>query len=448
MIKEKTKKTKYNYKKSKKQVFLEYFRTIAFSVLLGAVVTTSLAIHARNEMVKNIFMSRSEKEQINREKALELIKQTDLLKDLKSKNYSICMHVGDLYYAAGDYKDAQIAYEIAISKAKLKVYTPYYKLICSLVAQENFKDAERVLDNIVDIADVNLIKFKTRSYLTMGDKYNSIGKFLSAAKCYEKAEFYYSKFSKIDKTVYESIRTRAKNSYIEVADVMVKSGLNTEAVRFLKKAEEYDKEDFNIRYKMAIILSDLDPEKSVDYFEPLLEEAPQNIDYNIYTSALMKAANIADWDQRPTKAKYYRYRIHSLDNYINRKVVYKNDVVVMLEEFLLKKKFFKYPLNFKLKLLNISSIDVINLSGDFVLTNNGKAVETITLNIANRDKPFYSNAFDPLYLDLKFKKTLFTKKDLENYSLKVYLYKDKRFKTLLEEIKIPSVSFVDNDFMY
>ena len=174
----------------------------------------------------------------------------------------------------------------------------------------------------------------------MGDKYFSIGKPLSAAKSYEKARFYYDKFSKKDKTVEESIENRIINSYQQTADVMVKSGLNSDAYRFLKKAEEYDKENFITRYKIAIVLSDLDPEKSIKYLEELLKEKPQDIDYEIYGRALMNAANIADLDNRPTKAKHYRYKIHSIDMFLDRKVIYKKDVDTQLRDFVIKKNFF------------------------------------------------------------------------------------------------------------
>ena len=154
----------------------------------------------------------------------------------------------------------------------------------------------------------------------IADKYYSLSKFLSAAKTYEKANFYYNKFTKKDSAIDDVIKSRIVNSYIQTADIMVKSGYNSDAIRFLKKAEEYSPKDFNIRYKLAIVLSDADPETSVKYFEDLLEERPQDIDCAVYNNALMKAANIADLDNRPTEAKYYRYRIHSNDIFIGRKV--------------------------------------------------------------------------------------------------------------------------------
>lgn len=441
MIKEKQIITKYNFKKTKKQIFVEYIRTIGVSFLVALFITSILTFNARQEMIKNLTVNESEQNKLDKQLALQIITQTNLLKDLKKKSYSVCMHVGELYETAGDYYDAQKAYELAIEKANSNAYRPYSKLVTVLVAQDKFDKAKAILESISDESTIDLIKFKTRAYITIGDKYYSNGKFLSAAKNYEKADFYYSKFSKKDSVVEESIIFRIINSYIKVADIMVKTGLNSDAVRFLKKAEQYSPQDFNIRYKLAIVLSDLDPEKSVAYFESLLEEKPQNIDYGIYGSALMKSATIADLDGRPTKAKYYRYKIHSVDLFVNRKVVYKNDIETDLVSFSMKKEFFNYPLKAVYSFFNVSNVDIINLKAEFVLLDKNKPLESITMQISDKTKPLLCSNLTPNNVEIKFKKKIFTKKELENYTIKIYLFKDEKYKTLVFENKIPEKSF-------
>jgi len=436
MIKEKKKKSKYNYKKTKKQTILSYVRTVFISLLFAIFFTSALAIHSRNEMVKDLAASASKQNLLDKATALKIISHTNLLKDLRFKTYSVCMHAGNIYEIAEDYPDAQNAYELAVEKSGSKNYRPYYKLVYVLTAQEKFDKALALLDNLKDISSKDLIKFKTRAYITIGDKYYSIGKFLSAAKNYERANFYYNKFSKKDKVITKSIKNRIINSYIHVADVMVKSGYNSEAIRFLKKAEEYDKDNFEVRYKMAIVLSDSDPEKSVEYFERLLAEVPQDIDFGIYTNALMKAANIADLDNRPTQAKYYRYRIHSIDLYIKRKVVYKNDIEIGVEQFNVKKVLFTYPLSATFSFLNVSNNDIINLTADFVLVHNDKEIETISRPVSNKNRPLLCTNYEPNKVKIKFNKKLFTKREFENYTIRIYLYKNEQFKTLSAEFKL------------
>ena len=138
MIKERKKDTKYNFNKSKKRIIIEYIRTVFVSFIVAIFITTGLAIHARNEMIKDIFASQQAQKVLDRKVALEIITQTNLLKDLGRKTYSVCMHAGEIYEIAEDYKGAQAAYELAIQKSKPGQYKPYYKLICVLAAQENF----------------------------------------------------------------------------------------------------------------------------------------------------------------------------------------------------------------------------------------------------------------------------------------------------------------------
>lgn len=450
MIKEKAKKTKYNDRKTIKRIIFEYLRTIGISIMIACFVTTGLAIHARNEMIKNIYTASEQQKIMDKKAALELITRSNLLDDIQNKTYSVCMHAGEIYEIAEDYTHAQIAYENAVQKSKPNQYKAHYRLICVLLAQEKFELANALLDNIKDYTSIPLVKFKTRSYLTIGDKYYSIGKFLSAAKSYEQAYFYYNKFSKKDKKIVDAIVNRIVNAYINVADIMVKTGLNSDAVRFLRKAENYKPDDFNIKYKLAIVLSDSDPEKSVGYIESLLDVRPQDVDYNVYGAALMKAANIADLDGRTTQAKYYRYKIHSIDLFINRKIVYKNDIEMIIDSFDIKKKMFTYPINLNFKFMNTSAVDLINLKGDFVLTHNGKPVETLCLTVADKNSPLLSSTFEANTIPVKFKKTVFTKKELENYTIRVYLYKDEKFKTFINEIKImqKSPSLLQDDYIF
>ncbi len=438
MIKEKRKEQK---EKKITQIVLEYGRTILISIVIACIFTTILTINARNEMIKNLYVNVEERQKIDEMVAKQLVNQADLSENLATKKYSICMNVGHIYETAKDYKNAQIAYELAISKAKQGIYTPYAKLTTVLIAQEKFKEAEQVIKSVPDVKNKDLIKFKTRSYIEMGDKYYSIGKFLSAAKNYEKAKFYYDRFSKRDKKVVESIQERIVNSYIETAGIMVKNGYNSDAVRFLKKAEQYKPNDFHIKYKLAIIYADYDPVISVEYFEQLLSKMPQEIDYSTYNKALMKAATIEDLSGNPTQAKYYRYKIHSVDLFVNQKVVYRNDLEVFLDAFNIRKTLFKYHLKGKFRLKNVSSNDIMKMSADFVLKQGNTIKESYTVECANRKKPLLSNGSETDEIEVRFGKNILTKRELALYTIDIYVYKDPKYKTLLGSFSVPEKSF-------
>ena len=244
-------KKKAKKQKTMAQILMEYARTVFASFLVALVFTTLLSIHARSEMIKNLYINPEEQQKLDEQLARQLVTQSDFTKDLMSKKYSVCMQVGNLYETAHDYADAEIAFRFAVDKARPGVYAPYIKLASVLIAQEKFKETEYLINSVKDVNNKHLIKFKTRSYIDMGDKYYSIGKFLSAAKCYEKADYYYNRFVKRDKKVERAIDTRAANAYLETADVMVKNGYNSEAVRFLKKAE-HNGENYNRNGKSLI----------------------------------------------------------------------------------------------------------------------------------------------------------------------------------------------------
>lgn len=439
MIKEKNKKKP---DKTLGQLCLEYLRTVLISCLIAVIITVSLTIRARNDMIKNIYKTERNQKSLDQELARQLVAKSDMTQELFYKKYTVCLQVGNLYEAAGDYEKAQYAFELAVDKAKPGVYTPYSKLVSVLIAQDKFDEANKLLDSVLDISDKKLIKFKTRAYIEMGDKYYSMAKFLKASSCYEKAEFYYDKFSKKDRYIDNAIKERLIKSYVNAADVIVSNGYNSDAIRYLKKARKYAPDDYKIQYKLAIVYADLDPIKSVDYFEPLLNKIPQHIDYTVYNTALMKAANIADLSGQPTKAKYYRYKVHSVDLFINNKVVYKDDIDVYCTSYSIRKFMFTYHLKYKYRIKNISSNDITKLSVQFVLRQGDKPKESYTVHCVNRrEEPLLSNGSETSDIEVNLGKKIYTKKELEQYALDIYVFKDEKYKTLYGSFKIPTKSF-------
>lgn len=441
MIKEKLKISIYNQRKPKHKVLFEYVRTVAYSLVAALFVTIILAIYAHNDMVKNFTLSPEEQLAINRNIARQIISHSDLLEGLANSTCLVCLQVGYLYETVGEYENAQTAFELAVKKSPPNYYRPFYHLIYVLAAQEKFDEANKVLSEVKDLNNRDLVKFKSRAHIIIGDKFYSLGKFLSAAKSYEKAEFYYNKFAKKNKRIVVLIKERIINSYINVADIMVAAGKNSEAIRYLEKAKQHDKDNFLVRYKLAVILSDFDPEKAVETLESLLKERPQDIDYAVYNKALVNAAMLADYNGNLIKGKYYRYKIYSTDMYLDRKVIYKNDIKVTLKSFLLRKYFFATTLQAYYGFLNASSNEVNAMNADFVLTRKDKPVETITITIASKENVLDIGSEEPRYVRVNFSQKFFNRKELDNYAVKVYLYKNPKYKTFVFENKIPKKSF-------
>ena len=168
---------------------------------------------------------------------------------------------------------------------------------------------------------------------------------------------------------------------------------------------------------------------------------PQYIDYTTYNKTLMKAANIADLEGNPTKGKYYRYRIHSIDLFVNQKVVYKNDIEVNMDSFSVRNILFKYKLRSTFSFKNVSNSDIYRLSADFILRQGDKERERYSMNCVNKNRPLFSNGGETKQFEVRFGKNIFTRKELEEYEIDIYLYKDPKYKTLVATYRLPKKSF-------
>ena len=70
------------------------------------------------------------------------------------------------------------------------------------------------------------------------------------------------------------------------------------------------------------------------------------------------------------------------------------------------------------------------------MCNNDKVIETVTMSVSNKNNPLFSYADTPNTISVNFKSKIFTKKELANYTVKIYLYKDEKYKTLVREHKL------------
>ena len=145
------------------------------------------------------------------------------------------------------------------------------------------------------------------------------------------------------------------------------------------------------------------------------------------------------------QAKYYRYRIHSIDLFIKNKVVYKNDIGVDLRSMKIKKVFFKYQLRTTYKFRNTSSEDINKLYVDFVLKKDDKVKQTVVATCAGKKTPLFANDPEGKKIDVIYDKNIFTKGELPRYTVEIYLYKDPKYKTLVAKHEIPTKSFYSSN---
>ena len=76
---------------------------------------------------------------------------------------------------------------------------------------------------------------------------------------------------------------------------------------------------------------------------------------------------------------------------------------------------------------------------NFVLKYNNKELETVTKTISNTKHPLLCTTYEPNIIKVNFNKKAITKKELENYIVEIYLYKDEKFKTLAAELDLSNI---------
>ena len=75
MIKEKSKKARFEKKESLTKVAVGYARTVGISFLAALIFTLLLSFHARSEMIKNLYTNVHEQQKIDEQLAKQLVMQ-------------------------------------------------------------------------------------------------------------------------------------------------------------------------------------------------------------------------------------------------------------------------------------------------------------------------------------------------------------------------------------
>ena len=102
-----------------------------------------------------------------------------------------------------------------------------------------------------------------------------------------------------------------------------------------------------------------------------------------------------------------------------------------MDSFKIKKILFQYKLKARYKIKNNSSTNIKNLSADFVLRKGDKVRDYSTKNFANKERVLKANGGETQGITISLGKNIFTKRELNEYVIDVYIYKDEKYKTLI-----------------
>ena len=83
------------------------------------------------------------------------------------------------------------------------------------------------------------------------------------------------------------------------------------------------------------------------------------------------------------------------------------------------------------------------MSVDFVLRKEEKIKETQAYRCVTKSAPLFSNGGVTEEVAISLGKNIFTKRELDQYIVDIYLYKDEQYKTLVYSMKVPQKKVKD-----
>ena len=398
-----------------------YISTILWTILAACIFSGVIIYYAQYDVINNSLTQCDDK--ILREYIRNtVINQNVHLEMEHPDDYRIDLHLGYLHKIIKEYDKAEYYYRKAITKTPLGIYRSYYELANFYIEIGAFNKAEIVMQLLPEKSNRAIIKYQSFLNRKMGDIYYEKEYYYYALQKYQKSKDYWLKLNNPPKGYIKTLNERIASTSINIADIIVNSNKIDEAIYFLKLAESINPKSFNTRYKLALVLSESDPEESYKYFQELFKESPLKINYQAYYRVIENLTSIYQIEGDYTKAKLYAFRANNLLEFVSEYLIYAQDVDFRITDAKLYKINNKSKIIIKYYLKNISEMTIKRLNMEIVYKLNGKELERYTKNIIGTTNHLYSGDFIegtiiPKHVH-KYKTT-----DINNISVEIYLYK-------------------------
>lgn len=357
----------------------EYLRTILVTMFFALALMVALLALVQHQVYEDQNAKQIADDSLDSSLIGILIDKNKYLESQYPDRYSINMKLGALYEIQKDYKDAEEEYKKAIGKAPYYVYEPEYKLALMYLTLNRLDDAQDTMDNIGEKPDKLLIRYKADIYNRLGDKYYSQSDYEDASSKYQKSLFY----SQIIKSKREKlIKGNLASAYVYLAEEKVSQMKIDDAINYLQMAKAMVDAPI-IKYKLALLLMDSQPDLAYQYFEEVFKTTPEIINYDEYSKFLMTLAAEATMEDDLPLSELYQYKIQKLKEYYKNNILSIEDLIVEHAggKVSLNPWSQKYHIDFELKLKNKSKfnfdslyLEIIFKDGDKIINNNFRQV--------------------------------------------------------------------------
>lgn len=374
--------------------FFEYLRTIAITL-----VVIFLSIIALFFVIKHNIYDKNTQPQAEETIDYELIGvmiQKNKAQETKSPDdYKINIKLGTLYEIKKDYNNAELEYEKAVDKAPCTDFKPKYKLALLYLHTNKAEKAEEVINKITDFHDKRLVKYKADVFEKLGDFYYNAGDYEDAIDKYEKSLFYWQIIS--DRKEIKYVKNSLASSYVYLADTYVSEMEPDYAVESLKTALTM----FDVpilKYKLALLLIDENPEEANQYFEEVFKEAPELINYDTYSNFLTAMSQEANANGDTALAQLYQFKQKKVKEFFETNVLSIDDIALEDVEGRIRANnlFGKYYIGLEAKLKNVSKTQIDSLFIQIVFKDKEEIIGDYTKQIVDKKIPLLPGNYSPL----------------------------------------------------
>lgn len=382
-----------------KKTFFEYLGTFSLAVVAAFLFVLLLLGLIHHQVYQDQDRQRVQDATVDDSLINVLIDKNKQMEYQYPDDYKINLKLGTLYEAKKNYKDAEIEYKTAISKAPFDQYRPVYRLASLYIFLNRLDEAQNLIDKIDERPDKRLIKYKGDIYSSLGDKYYSQGDYDNASQRYEKALFYYKI---INCPRIDLIKGNLASSYIYLAEIKLDQMQVDDAIEYLQSAKAIFDAPI-IKYKLALLLMDRDPDTAYQYLDEVFETAPEIINYDTYNKFLSELAEDANYEGDFTQAQLYEFKIKKLKDYFKTNIISVEDLKIVGQEgrITLNRWVNKYNIYFDLSFKNISKYSMSSLFLNVVFKDGNNIIQTYTQQVADDKSKLNAGAQSPI-VGMKF----------------------------------------------
>jgi len=307
---------------SRIEVFLEYLKTIALTILSMSLVLALFLFIVQQNVYEDTAQREAADDSIEYYLVGVLIEKNKYLENKSPDDYRINLKLGVLYEISKDYPNSEAQYKMAITKAPFDEFKPQYKLANLYIKENKLGEAQALMDNIDERPNKYLIRYKAETYFKIAEKFYNVGDYLTAISKYQKSLFYYER---IHSPKIKDVKDSLASAYVYLAETLVDELKISEATNALLTANELVDAPI-IKYKLALLLIKDDPDAAYKYFEDVLKEEPGIIDFDVYYNFLMTLSGAANQAGNTAEADLYSYKAKKFKEYFAKNIMSVGDL--------------------------------------------------------------------------------------------------------------------------